>query len=545
MKKALITLLTAAVFAVGCQYDDSALTDEINSIKSRVTALEQTCSLLNTNVSSLQKAVEAMEKLYTVKDLKTTEDGYVIVFSNGKEITIKNGTNGTNGANGVDGKDGKDGATPQIGVKQENGVWYWTVNGEWLLNDKGEKVTAQTSATIPTFKVEDGYWYVKVGNGDWERIEGSNTGSSDIKVTKDDENVYITAGGTTVAIPLAGFVLTAEKTEVDLKAGASIEIPYVLRGGDATVKFKVETTGGVKSAVTKTDDKSGKIKITAPADMPQTADVCITAVKNSSSEICSQLITVRLEITASISTDKITFSASEDLSSVVKLTCNGPWRAESDNEAFTVSPASGEGNADITITAAANTGEVARTGTISIIVGDDIFSISVSQAKPAPMYDFDGCIIADHDYLINQSGAGSFAKLKIEAVDGDPYSLKLTATGDNPWFFTTPLKKNTADHVLTFNYKVESANKISFRVYVCSNGAFNASYRLDFGGLTSTVNKGWRWNVESIFANWGFGKAGDMLRIDLIGMRSGDVLYFNYLHFREVREGDANGEFAL
>ena len=466
-------------------------------------------------------------------------------------MTHKNGTTGTNGpdgTNGTDGKNGdpgKDGVTPKIGVKQDGGVWYWTVNGEWLLTDAGDKVAAESAAAIPTFKVEEGYWYVKVGNTEWSRIEGSNTGSPDIQVTKDDENVYITAGDTTIAIPLAGFALVAEKTDVSLKAGASVEVPYVLRGGDATTKFKVEATGGVAVAITKTDDKSGIIKLTAPANMPETAEVCITAVKNSSSEICCQYISVTLEITASLSTDKVVFSANEDLSAVVKLVCKGAWTAESDNEAFTVSPASGEGNADITITAAPNTGTASRSGIVSVIVGEDIFNIAVSQAKPAATYDFDGCLIAENDYLMASTKTGEFAKLKIENVDDDPYSFKLTATADNPWFFTTPLTKDALGAELCLQYKAEGGAKAGFRLYFCPGAAFNASYKGDFGTFADAEYTAWRWDLTSVFNNWKFGKAGDMMRIDLINMHAGDVLYLRYIHLREMKAGEGNGKFAL
>lgn len=69
-----------------------------------------------------------------------------------------NGTNGTDGRDGVDGKDGengrdgvdgvngKDGSTPRIGVKQENGVYYWTVNGAFLLDEYGQKIPASGSS---------------------------------------------------------------------------------------------------------------------------------------------------------------------------------------------------------------------------------------------------------------------------------------------------------------------------------------------------------------------------------------------------------------
>lgn len=69
--------------------------------------------------------------------------GYLITFSTGKTITIYHGKNGTDGEDGKDGQHGTDGVTPTISVKKDtDGIYYWTVNGDWLLDD-GKKVKAE------------------------------------------------------------------------------------------------------------------------------------------------------------------------------------------------------------------------------------------------------------------------------------------------------------------------------------------------------------------------------------------------------------------
>ena len=59
-------------------------------------------------------------------------------------MTIYHGQDGAEGApgqDGLDGTNGKDGHTPVIGVRQdEDGVYYWTLNGEWLLDEEGNKI---------------------------------------------------------------------------------------------------------------------------------------------------------------------------------------------------------------------------------------------------------------------------------------------------------------------------------------------------------------------------------------------------------------------
>ncbi|MCQ2141340.1 MAG: PL29 family lyase N-terminal domain-containing protein [Bacteroidales bacterium] len=73
------------------------------------------------------------------------------------------GKDGENGRDGVDGTNGKDGSTPRIGVKQENGVYYWTVNGSFLLDEYGQKIPASGSSNQGSG--ESIFAGVKVENG--------------------------------------------------------------------------------------------------------------------------------------------------------------------------------------------------------------------------------------------------------------------------------------------------------------------------------------------------------------------------------------------
>ena len=87
MRKFFLSIFTAllALGFVGCEYDDSGLWNEVNSLKDRVLTLEQLCQQMNTNISSLQKIVEAMQNNdYVTNVAPITEDGkvvgYVITF---------------------------------------------------------------------------------------------------------------------------------------------------------------------------------------------------------------------------------------------------------------------------------------------------------------------------------------------------------------------------------------------------------------------------------------------------------------------------------
>ena len=141
MMKHFVLTLAAILLITGCSkdYDDTQLWENMNNLKSRVEKLEDTCNRLNTNIISLQAILEAIQKNDAIRDVSTLADGegYLISFTSGKSITIYHGTNGLNGT------DGEDGTTPNISVKQDSdGIFYWTVNGIWLLDSNNKKVKA-------------------------------------------------------------------------------------------------------------------------------------------------------------------------------------------------------------------------------------------------------------------------------------------------------------------------------------------------------------------------------------------------------------------
>ena len=66
-------------------------------------------------------------------------------------MTIYHGNKGENGQNGT---------TPVIGVEQDtDGLYYWTLDGEWLTDDEGSKILAQGMAGKSAYElaVEKGY----------------------------------------------------------------------------------------------------------------------------------------------------------------------------------------------------------------------------------------------------------------------------------------------------------------------------------------------------------------------------------------------------
>lgn len=184
MKKILayasIALLLGLIFSSGCtkSYDDSALWDKMNSMDARLKEIEQKCDRMNTNILSIQSLVTALQNRDFITSVSPIVQGeitigYTISFGKANPITIYNGKDGQDGHNGTNG------TTPTISVKQDtDGIWYWTVNGEWLLAN-GEKVKAEAhdgsngqNGITPKFKIEEGYWFVSYDNGSsWNKLD--------------------------------------------------------------------------------------------------------------------------------------------------------------------------------------------------------------------------------------------------------------------------------------------------------------------------------------------------------------------------------------
>lgn len=69
------------------------------------------------------------------------------------------------------GDPGKD--APMIGiVPGEGGAYYWTLDGEIILDNAGMPFAAGgQNGLTPELKIEDGYWYVRYGTGEWRKYE--------------------------------------------------------------------------------------------------------------------------------------------------------------------------------------------------------------------------------------------------------------------------------------------------------------------------------------------------------------------------------------
>ena len=212
MKKLLaFAALFAVVALTSCKYDDDDLWNSVHGLENRVAKLEELCKQMNTNISSLQTIVTALQNnVYVTGTTPLMKDGkeigYTITFSKGNPITIYHGK---------DGQDGEDGITPTISVKKDtDGVYYWTLNGEFIVVDGG-KIQAEgtngTNGTTPQFKIENDYWFVSYDNGaNWTQL-GKATGEDGVGgdsmfsgvdyETSTDYVIFTLSNGTQIKLP--------------------------------------------------------------------------------------------------------------------------------------------------------------------------------------------------------------------------------------------------------------------------------------------------------------------------------------------------------
>ena len=231
MKRFLLSVVLATTLAfTSCQFDDSDIWSKFGEVEAsirdheqRISALEELCKQINTNIEALQALVDALEKRDYITNISPIREngvviGYTISFAYGDTITIYHGQDGKDGANGADGKDGY---TPQIGVmKDTDGIYYWTLDGEWLLDGKGNKIQANgvngtdgtngTDGITPQLKIENDYWYVSYDNGaTWVQLgkatgeDGKNGQDSIIIGVEESETevVFTLSDNTTITIP--------------------------------------------------------------------------------------------------------------------------------------------------------------------------------------------------------------------------------------------------------------------------------------------------------------------------------------------------------
>ena len=289
LTRSLAVAIAAMMTFTGC-YDDSDLQTRMDQAEADIAELQQLVKDINTNISSLVTVVDALKNSDQITSVTPLSDGsgYTITFSKSGTITIYNGKNGVDGTNGTNGENGADGHTPVISVKlDQDGQYYWTVDGEYLTDAEGKKIPATAHIATPQIRINEGNFEISYNEGlTWEII--GNAGASDDVVFKQVIDgpasvLFVLSDGTQIEIPKTQqFVINVTSTDVIASAGQQAFVDFTVSGADENTVVDAFGTKGYEASVMMTNASKGSLTITVPDPMTD-GKVYLMAVKSDGS----------------------------------------------------------------------------------------------------------------------------------------------------------------------------------------------------------------------------------------------------------------------
>lgn len=203
MRKFISALLFLPLVLVFSCTDLDDVNQRLDEHEARLEKLESLVTNANLTIDNLKKLVDAQGQKVSVVSYEALPNGagYLLKMSDGTVITLKNGS---------------DGQSPTVGVKEVDGVLYWTINGETMRDADGNPIKAEgqdgESGQAPKIRVNtDGQWEVSLDGGKtWQAILDVNgnpvnaVGSDaqvDLTITETEDSIIIVYDGQTFIIP--------------------------------------------------------------------------------------------------------------------------------------------------------------------------------------------------------------------------------------------------------------------------------------------------------------------------------------------------------
>lgn len=277
MKRVILLMIAFCSMLTACEHtfvdDLFTIHDEIDKLKQVDEEFQQRINGINDYITSIQTIVEIVSAGFHIESYvpiveNGQEIGYIFRFTNGKEIVINHG------------KNGQGGHSPLLGVQLIDGYYYWTLDGQILLDGQGNKIPAVSQTfTTPQVTIRNGYWYLSYDGGQTWKILGRATGDDGpdgedgiehfIRITTNDsgEVVFVLADGTSLTVPRKTEIHLMLDTGEDLTGigeKETIEIGYTLSNYTDNTVIGVSSDGFYKAMVHPDDNSSGYISITCP-----------------------------------------------------------------------------------------------------------------------------------------------------------------------------------------------------------------------------------------------------------------------------------------
>ena len=320
MKKALFIIMSLCIAAMwsctveidrtddgsGNGQTDSTQTDPGTSVD-----LDSFCEIMNANIASLQAIVEAFEEDDYVASFEETKNSmpedyatYSVRFNAGTsaEIWCRK-----------DGNDSK--GVPQISAAQdENGKWYWTLDGKWL-SIGGSTVPVLEGEDAPRICAKDGRWMISGDAGaTWKDLsEMDGQAVSPGKYIFDD--VYkkgsflhlVLDNGETLPISTLQDIdiIFPDADGATCVTGETARIAYEVVGWDeATEVICSCDTPGWEAEIESTGINTGYV-VVINTGAEEDAAVTVTAGNSTGDEISKALIFVKGILTAKADVENI------------------------------------------------------------------------------------------------------------------------------------------------------------------------------------------------------------------------------------------------
>lgn len=283
------TIFSLCLFLMFCLCSCNNIEDieqRLDNIENRIDILEKQCETLNSNIQTLKSLLDALTSQDCITNVAPLYEGteligYTINFKYASPITILHGTDGIDGEDGNDGENGKDGHSPCIGVEMHHdNKYYWTIDGEWLLDDNGEMIPANgtngSDGITPFFKIEDGMWFVSYdGEQSWQML-GQATGDKgmdgdsffqSVNTGNNDYVVFTLHDGTEIRIPKyiekMSLVFPVSE-EIFCEGGKHVDVEFTIINGGENPQVECIGENGWIGEIHMTNNHEGILTAKAP-----------------------------------------------------------------------------------------------------------------------------------------------------------------------------------------------------------------------------------------------------------------------------------------
>ena len=381
---------------------------ELDETHAKLRALQELAGAVNRDLTTLDLIVRELDDGHTIlpETLQLTEDGYEVSFRDGKKIFIPFGKDGVDGRRLI-----------PVGVKDEDGVYYWQVDGEWLLDDEENRIRAGGRDGVPPqFKVEEGFWWISLDGGQTfvqfascDEMDGMGV-FKNVEQTSLGKVVLTLWGGEVIELssqfPFRMYFADPElRTEsvrdtVMIAAGETLPIPYKVIVEGETEQPPVVTSGtdGVYlSSLKAEDDTTGVVTVQAPAEY---VDGYIFLTASCSGYSALKMITFRQrEVTPSESFITVRLGSGSDPKSI-PYEANFDYVVQADQEWLQAVPDPETGV--LTFTAQPNEGDTVREcevvvtprdnpsyvcTTFRVIQATGSFTVELEECSPSVTFD--------------------------------------------------------------------------------------------------------------------------------------------------------------